>query len=241
MEYSGGVIGSTMVDMNLKSQAPNQYFPFLVVTGVDYEKCRENGMPTKDEMTVLYEIEDEIGQLLSSKMLAGAFTADCRRLSFFYVSDTLGIRGTLQKYYKSKRSNYSEIISIKEDKQWKEYLTFLYPPDEPVKHNNENDLGERLKELEEAGVELSKFDKAYYTLQLKREGDVVALMNRIGKLGFTKEVLYTEKSTNDQVLIISHETPITQEDMDYNLRYIKKTAKKHNGKYIEWSLNLPEN
>ena len=90
--------GSTVLDMALKSEAPNKKYPFLLKTGVKFKQCAGDGMPGEEELKNLYAISDSaqfiIDDLVEGKM-AGTFTYQCERMDYYYVSDTAGLRKKL--------------------------------------------------------------------------------------------------------------------------------------------------
>ncbi len=131
-QYEKGV-GSTVVDFSLKATAPRANLPFVVITGVAFKDCNTDGMPTKKEFETLYKIADSVGIIINSKgsnTMAGTFTYQCQRLDYYYVSDTNGVRQSLQEMYKRHFENYEPYINMRIHEQWESYLQFLYPNEE---------------------------------------------------------------------------------------------------------------
>ncbi|WP_062542553.1 DUF695 domain-containing protein [Rufibacter tibetensis] len=128
-QYEKGA-GSTTLDMSLIKTAPHQQFPFLVITGVTYSECRNDGFPEKLEFDKLYDISDNVEQIIKSTTLsrmAGTFTYNCERLDYIYVQDTLNLREKLTELYASKFKSYKPYINIRLDQAWEAYTSFLYP------------------------------------------------------------------------------------------------------------------
>lgn len=48
--------GSVLLNMDLIQTSPQANKPFLVITGVSFRNCREDGLPTSDEFDRLYVI-----------------------------------------------------------------------------------------------------------------------------------------------------------------------------------------
>jgi hypothetical protein len=125
--------GSIVLDMDLIKNAPVKDMPFIVITGVTFTNCTKDGLPEKDEFENLYKISDDVEKTISrltQLVNAGSFTYQCQRLDYIYVKDTASIADELSKLYKSKYSNYTPYINIKQDKDWEAYLKFLYPNQE---------------------------------------------------------------------------------------------------------------
>lgn len=61
--YEKGV-GSTIVNMEAKANAPIAGLPFLVITGVTFAGCDTTGMPVKEQFDALYSISDSEAALI---------------------------------------------------------------------------------------------------------------------------------------------------------------------------------
>ena len=64
-QYDEGV-GSTVLNMDLINVAPVKELPFLVVTGLTFDNCPEDGLPSPSQLDRFYEISDTIEQTLSA-------------------------------------------------------------------------------------------------------------------------------------------------------------------------------
>jgi len=125
-----GKPGSTVINMGLKKTAPLIKFPYVLVTGVRYTNCREDGFPEEGELDRLHVVSDSLDANLKAAFSikkAGSFTNNCERLEYYYLSDTMGVRGKLLQLYASVFGSYEPYINIKADRQWTYYLEFLYP------------------------------------------------------------------------------------------------------------------
>lgn len=117
--YDEGV-GSTALNMSLITVAPKKHFPFLIVTGVTFANCANDGLPNKEQLNQLYVISDDVVNVISDVTpsdYVGSFTYQCVRLDYFYVSDTLQIRSKLIELYSSKHSEYEYYIKIENDEK----------------------------------------------------------------------------------------------------------------------------
>lgn len=148
--------GSVMVDMALKSIAPREKFSYLLITGVKFIDCQDNGLPSKREFTDLYKISDTIKAQVDktvSAIAAGTVTYQCQRLDYFYITDTAALRQQLVAIYKKRFPEYMYYINIKEDKKWDTYLNFLYPNEETLEYIENQKV---LEALENGGDKLVK-------------------------------------------------------------------------------------
>lgn len=128
-QYENGP-GSTMVDMSVKNIAPVKDMPFLVATGIAFDKCRADGLPEKEAFPELYRVSDAVNLLMKNTLqniFTGTFTYQCERLDHYYVKDTVGLRDKLVKFYHDSFPSLQYRINIKADNIWQDYLDFLYP------------------------------------------------------------------------------------------------------------------
>ena len=87
--------GSTVVNMDIKTMAPDKTQPFLFSAGVNFTNCNSDGFPMSDEFNNLNKISDSILALINRMVkntLVGTFTYQCQRRDYFYVPDTTGLR-----------------------------------------------------------------------------------------------------------------------------------------------------
>ena len=120
--------GSVLVDLGLYETAPNKLYPNLVITGPLAQSCNGQGLPDKEEIDALENILDATGNFLTGvtpKILAGTLTYDCKRVNYYYVKDTIGIRNAIARMYNRNYKDYRYAITIRSDPEWKTYRTFL--------------------------------------------------------------------------------------------------------------------
>jgi hypothetical protein len=148
--------GSTVINMALKSKAPDKSFRFLLSTGVHFDDCSNEGFPSQAEFQKLYIVSDSVKNLVdlnSLNIIAGTFTYQCERKDYYYLKDTNNIRQNLSAMYKKQFPVYQPIINISEDASWEAYLTFLYPNEETMEYMSNEKV---LIKLQEAGDKLDK-------------------------------------------------------------------------------------
>lgn len=234
-----GKPGSTVVDMGLLSIAPNKIFKYLVVTGVKTDKCLESGFPEDAEFKILYKISDSVKTILTSVSagrMAGTFTNRCERLDYYYVADTASIRTALIKMYSTSYPEYSYSVSVKEDKEWKGYLTFLYPNEETQELMSNQDV---LDGLIESGDNLTKARNVDHWIYFKTKSDREKFQERIKAMSFSTE---TGKSkANDGLkfkLILSRVDKVDLNSITELTSKLRKLAAEFNGDYDGWETSV---
>ncbi|MCX6319697.1 MAG: DUF695 domain-containing protein [Bacteroidetes bacterium] len=227
--------GSILLNMSLKSSAPQQAYPFLLVTGVKFTDCSREGFPSSREYKKLFLISDSVKAVVertTGAVLCGTFTYQCQRLDYFYVQDTARLRLPLSGVYKNQLPDYEYYINIKADKGWNTYLDFLFPSD-TIRDFMDNQ--KILMALERAGDKLLRSRPIEHFAYFKSEADRTCFSSFVLKKGFriTKKdnsggagaplLLQFSRIDKPQVNIISR---ITIE--------LRRQAAKCNGEYDAW-------
>ena len=148
--------GSVILNMSIKAVAPIAKYPFVIVTGVTFKKCTQDGLPMDKSFDTLYRISDAIMKFVQNKTEfrhVGSFTYQCERLDYIYVKDTTGLRQGLQKVYETQLPGYAAYLNIKDDHTWKYYLEFLYPNELTLEFMRNQKV---LMELQKAGDNFEK-------------------------------------------------------------------------------------
>lgn len=152
-QYEKGT-GSVMLDLGLKKHAPIQPLHYLIVTGVKFKECNDDGLPTHEGFSLLYPVSDSVKSVIQQttpNKLVGTFSYQCERLDYYYVADTSGIRSKLISLYAQHFREFQPYISIKQDSVWNAYLNFLYPNEEILEFMSNSKV---LMKLVEAGDKL---------------------------------------------------------------------------------------
>lgn len=182
-----GKPGSTVINMGLKKTAPLVSFPYVLVTGVRYTNCREDGFPEEGELDRLHVISDSLDATLERVFTikkAGTFTNNCERLEYYYLSDTMGVRSKLQHLYVSVFGSYVPYINIKADRKWTYYLEFLYP-NETIREYMSNQ--KVLDALLKSGDKLEAARKVDHWAYFKTTKDLDCFQAAIKAMGFAIE------------------------------------------------------
>ena len=163
--------GSTVINMALRQVAPVKNLPYILVTGVKFKDCGNDGFPSKAEFNTLYKISDSVKTIIEhhiTNKLAGTFTYQCERLDYYYISDTAGIRQKLTGLYTKRFKEYEPYISIKQDMDWKAYLDFLYPTEDIYESMTNQKV---VLKLQQAGDKLEKERQVDHWIYFTTEND----------------------------------------------------------------------
>lgn len=233
-QYNNGP-GSTVLNMDLVNVAPKDDLPYIVITGVTFKDCGEDGFPSQSEFKKLYEIDDLINSLISNDTkseYAGIFTYQCERLNYFYVQDTTNIRSSLIKLYNKKFDDYKFYINIKKDAEWGAYLNFLYPSEEIQEYMSNQKVLDR---LQEAGDDLSKERQVDHWIYFKNKEGRDLFIKYARDIGFK-----VENKDKIEGKELSYQLQISRMDFvdivsisNLTLKLTKK-AKELNGDYDGW-------
>jgi hypothetical protein len=227
--------GSVLLDMSLAQKAPVKSLAFILVTGVKYKDCQEDGFPSKQEFEKLYVVSDSIKAAIARKVkatIAGTFTYQCERLDYYYIPDTAGMRGHLAALYNRAFPGYEPYINMKADSKWEAYFDFLYPNEEIYEYMGNQKV---VMGLQNAGDKLEKERKVDHWLYFPTAKDrdcfityAVAnkfkieskIINKKSDLKFSLEISRTDKVDLESINPISWE--------------LRKQAKNCHGDYDGW-------
>jgi regulator of RNase E activity RraB len=227
--------GSTTLNMDLVKHAPKKDLPYLLITGVTFINCTNDGFPNKDEFNNLYKVSDNVQEIVArlNKMeLVGTFTYQCERLDHIYISDTTQIRSKLIELYNSKFSNYKYYINIKRDDNWDAYLKFLYPNEETQEYMSNQKVIEQLKA---GGDNLTKARQVDHWLYFANANDRDLFEKSIVNNGYkieNKEKL--DNSDKPYELQISRTDKVDPESINVITLNLRRKAKQLNGDYDGW-------
>jgi uncharacterized protein (TIGR01619 family) len=227
--------GSVTLNMDLVKYAPEKNLPYVLITGVTFTNCTNDGFPGKDEFNNLYNVSDKVQELVAklSKMeLAGTFTYQCERLDYIYVSDTTLIRTKLAELYKLKFSNYKYSIIIQKDDKWDAYLKFLYPDEETREYMSNQKV---IDQLRAGGDNLTKARQVDHWLYFSDVNDRDRFEKSIAGEGFKIES--REKTNNPDKpfkLRISRTDKVDPESINAVIKILRTKAIQMNGNYDGW-------
>jgi len=230
-----GKIGSTLLDMSLIRVAPLKNLPFVLVTGVTFKDCNEDGMPSAAEFQNLYQISDSVKKIVEkavSSRLAGTFTHKCQRFDYYYIADTTNLRRQLTELYQQKFPLYEPYIGLKEDRNWKYYLDFLFPNIAVQEYMKNIKV---ITKLSEAGDKLDKPRQLDHWIYFESEANRVRFIQYARKEKFKVERTDKLKDRERPYLLqISRIDRVDMPSISQITAELRKQAELYKGKYDGW-------
>ena len=233
-QYENGP-GSTIVDMAVKNIAPVKDMPFLVATGIAFDKCSTDGLPEKEAFPELYRVSDAVNLLMKNTLqniFTGTFTYQCERLDHYYVKDTIGLRDKLVKFYNDSFPSLKYRINIKTDNIWQDYLDFLYPNAVSLEFIANEKV---ISKLKEAGDQAEKERPVDHWLYFKTETDQACFIPYAVKQKF--KIVSKEKTgdaSRPYKLHIARTDKVELSAISAITIDLKRVAMRCNGEYDGW-------
>lgn len=232
--YEEGV-GSTTLNMDLIKVAPIKELPFLLVTGVTFKNCENDGLPNEEQLNNLYEISDHLAKVmadLTKSEYVGSFTLQCDRLEYFYISDTLGIRSKLVELYSTKYGDYKYYINLEKDENWEAYTAFLYPNEETQEYISNEKI---IEHLEASGDDILQPRQVDHWMYFKDEPGRDRFEKFIIANGFKIEnKSKQEEGSLPYMLHISRVDNVDIESITKLTLFLRQNVKRENGDYDGW-------
>ncbi|WP_082143491.1 DUF695 domain-containing protein [Xanthomonas sp. NCPPB 1128] len=122
--------GSIRLNLALRKVAPQVDYPHLVVTGPTYKTSRSDGLPDKDDLKRLNDLQERIVEEVAKHtpcVYAGTFTHNFEQLHYVYAKSEVGVQRALADVYARHCSGCKFYTNIKQDPSWLNYSEFLFP------------------------------------------------------------------------------------------------------------------
>jgi uncharacterized protein (TIGR01619 family) len=237
--YEDGKPGSTTLRMDLINSSPVNNFDYVLVTGLTYKTSNENGFPEGETFNILHKVGDELIELIrkETEMISvGSFMYNKARLEYFYIKDPKNIVSKIEEFYKTKYSDYEFYLNVKEDKEWKYYRDFLYPNEETKNYMADQSV---LRNLEEAGDNLTKARRIDHWLYFPNETEMNKCKEQLVKLKFTIQSAGINKETNLPFELQIWRIDKVNIDAIYPITSsLRIEAQKYNGDYDGWETSV---
>lgn len=233
--YENDKPGSTLFREDLINLAPIEDYNFVMITGLKYKSTREDGFPDMKVLDLLQTSGDELAEALDKEMkniFAGSFTSNGERLEYFYLQDKEGVQSFVEDFYKKNYPKEEYYLNIREDKDWKAYLEFLYPNELTRNYMTDESVIDKLTEM---GDVLNKERRVDHWAYFQTKEDMKTFKEEIIALNFKVESTNKIKDTDtpfqiqffkDDMVDMSSINPVTTK--------LLQIAKKHNGEYDGW-------
>ncbi len=131
-----GKPASITVDLSIAPKAPMKGFEHLIVTGVDYDMMRSDGMPDAFTISNVAKVTPAILGMLRKvgpTVFAGRFVGAGQVRLYFYVQDATGLEDEVEGVYQQACPVCRSMAETRDDKAWATYSKFLYPTPETRK------------------------------------------------------------------------------------------------------------
>lgn len=233
-QYDKGV-GSILVNMSLKENAPFPEFPFLLSARVKINHCSAEGLPEQNGWENLYKISDKIKAEIDSHIPSkapGVFTYQCWRTDYYYIRDTAGVRQQLTAVFKNFFPGQEYKIEFRSDSSWEAYLTFLYPNEETIEYISNEKV---LSQLMESGDKLIKARKIDHWLYFKTETGRSKFIIYATEQGFKVESQETgQNKERNFSLRLSRTDKVDIKSISAITLQLKRKARQYDGDYDGW-------
>ena len=128
---------STRVDLRFNKLAPVTDYPFVMVTGITYEKLNTEGLPGPNQIDSLNKLQEALVSYLESKIpikYVGTFTYQNEQLHYIYVQNKEEAEQALNSFYSTHCQDRKPYINVKQDPEWARYKQFLYPSKQIIEY-----------------------------------------------------------------------------------------------------------
>lgn len=235
-------LASIFVDLGLITIAPMKDKPNIVWVSIQMNNPREDGLSSKEESTLLSDIEDTLVTKVTSKhnsIYIGRLTSAGHRDLYFYFGDTMFYEKTISEVMVAY-PKYEFEYGSKEDKEWSGYLEFLYPTPTQMQTIQNRRV---IDQLEKNGDDLTEAREVDHWIYFKTETDREVYIEQISNEGFS----IVEKGYNKEldetpfVLHIKRVDYVDQNSVDDYVIYLWKLANELNADYDGWETSIEKN
>lgn len=233
------IIGSFYVDLGLAKVAPLFDKPNLVWISVNMNNPREDGLSSNEEFDTLSAIEDRLQEFINSKhnsIYAGRLTTDGRRDFYFYMGDTTLYDKTISESMVAFPT-YTFDFGIKEDRQWEQYLNFIYPNPRQFQSIQNRRV---VDNLEKNGDPLTKARQVDHWIYFKTHSDRTDFLKKIEHLKF--DIVSGDEKTSfgdfPYKLHISRVDNVDLDSVDDYVLDLWEFANECNGDYDGWETSV---
>lgn len=226
---------SIYLDLGLNEIAAQGDRANLFWVSVQMNNPREDGLSSDTESKKLWEIEDLIVGLITSKhdaIYAGRLTNDGKRDFYFYFEKEQLLDKSISEIM-VRFPEYSYDYGIKENDNWESYLSFLYPSPREL----QSILNRRvLEQLQKHGDDLTKSRIVDHWIYFKSDIDRTLFEKEIIQRNFTIKTKDFDKQYSEYPfkLQISREDKVGWDEIDEYTIELWELANQFNGDYDGW-------
>ena len=229
-------VNLALADFELTSKYPKR-----LTLQVLCKYVNENGFPTREEREYLYQIEDDVAEIIEKHgdILAGVVRCDERVHIMAYVKDEVNYSDEISELMARRFSEYVYTVSIVEDGNWEIYRGGLYPD----KYEYQSIMNASLIEnIRNSGDSMVSRDLEHFIL-FKTEENREAFLKKVREAGFQEINLEAddgecedEDTEYPYELLIGREDSF--EDIDEIVWNLMDLAEEFDGAYDGWGCNV---
>jgi uncharacterized protein (TIGR01619 family) len=228
---------SIALDIALADVAPIEELPFMLWASVKLMRPDENGFPDKEEAEILAAIEDELTESVREidAIQVGRVKSGGMQDLYFYGPTDEGFEDIVLEIMK-KYPDYLFATDIAEDKDWNEYLGYLYPD-----HYQYQSMQNRhvIDQLQEQGDDLTALRDVDHFVAFATEAGREAFIEAVLQLGYK---VISKDGQEDEALpytvnILRNDVADWQSVDDY-VWELCQLAEKHEGEYEGWGCEV---
>lgn len=234
-----GRLASLFVNIGLYNAAPFADKPNVAWVSIKMNDPNADGLSSQGESDKLFEIEDALAKAMAAKsnsVYVGRLTSAGRRDFYFYSGDTDLYENTLSSVM-SAYPDYKFDFGIKEDKEWKGYLDFLYPSPRQLEsiYNRRT-----VAQLEKNGDNLTAERDVFHWIYFKTETDLEKFLDKIKGNDFAVVARNRNDSQGEYPwgLQIKRKDRVDPASVDEYTLYLWDIAVETNGEYDGWETSV---
>lgn len=222
----------TRVNLALYNNAPYNGYHHRIQLSVCCKETTESGLPSQEENTTLWKIEDAFIELLKQvdAIDAGLVKGNNRLNFIFYVKKAGDVGNKLIGKLKKLFPDYEFKLAENEDKAWGTYFGTLYPDKYAMQEIQNNKVLQTLQEHHDNSNKSRPIDHYIF---FKNEDSAQNFITVVEKEGFKKTSQRYEKTEEYPVMI-----SVSREDVPNNIHhvtsYLLDTAEAAGGDYDGW-------
>lgn len=228
---------SIALDIALADVAPIEELPYMLWASVKLMRPDENGFPDKEEATIMAAIEDELAEKVKSidAIQVGRVKSGGMQDLYFYGPTDEGFEDLVLEVMK-QYPDYLFATDIEEDKDWNEYLGYLYPD-----HYQYQSMQNRrvIDQLQQQGDQLTTARDVDHFLLFATAADRAAFITAAEQLNY--KVVSQEEQKDEELpysLNLVRKDVADWQSVDDYVWELCQLAEKHNGEYDGWGCEV---
>ncbi len=230
-------LASIYLNLGLRPNVPIPNKSWLLWVWVYFESPRTDGLSDSNEAPILYKIEDELDAQMQPRcgaILSGRITTQGRREFYYYGEHCEAFEDCIADV-RDKFRDYRISFGLQEDRNWNQYLTVLYPPDEELqKMRNRNVLDVLEREGDNHAIVREVTHWVYFEAETDREQFHTAITH----LGYMTRESVGGKAPRPFGLTFFRKQAVTAEEIDKSVIELFRIAQQHRAEYDGWETSV---